>query len=198
MNYVITGIGKSQHAIFDELTLRQLTVKQVNYFEFAAKSEDLVFVIYDGLQIKECMRFLTKHTINAIPIFVDIDRIMIPGYFKQQEEVERVCGQCALARMQEYYFSAKMHEVIMSQENEFSDIFFLPEEISLFCDHLKAYINDSDIHHYIANFSFEYYSMIFKEISGYTNCPHCDHHDSSLADMRNSLEGGKTHVTTIN
>ena len=33
--------------------------------------------------------------------------------------------------------------------------------------------------------------MIFKEISGYTNCPNCDNYDVNIEEMRTSLEGGK-------
>jgi len=196
MNYIVTGIGKSQNAIFKELLNRQFTVKQVNYSEFSVKDEDLVFVIYDGPKLNKCREFLNSHAANVIPIFVDIDRIMIPGLFKNDEESKRICVECALSRMQEYYFPAKMHELIISLEDEFSDLYFLPEEISIFCDYLITYINDSNFNNQIANFSFDYYKMIFKEISGYTNCPNCDKYDVNIEEMRTSLEGGKRYVST--
>lgn len=195
MNYIITGIGKSQNAIFIELLSRQLPVKQVNYSKIETNDEDLVLVIYDGPQINKCREFINSHAVNVIPIFVDIDRIMIPGFFNQKEP-KRICGECALVRMKEYYFPTKMHEVIISQENEFPDIYFISEEISLFCDHLITYINDASICDNIANFSFDYYNMIFKEISGYTNCPNCDFNDVNIEEMRSSLEGGKRYVST--
>ena len=49
---------------------------------------------------------------------------MIPGLFKNGEESKRICIDCALSRMQEYYFPAKMHELIISLEDEFSDLYF--------------------------------------------------------------------------
>ncbi|MFK5707175.1 MULTISPECIES: hypothetical protein [Lysinibacillus] len=195
MNYIVTGIGKSQDAIFKELLNRKFAVKKIDYSEVTDNSEDLFFVIYDGPKLNICKEFLNSHAINAIPIFVDIDRIMIPGLFKNGEESKRICIDCALSRMQEYYFPAKMHELIISLEDEFSDLYFLPEEISIFCNYLITYIN-SNLNNQIANFSFDYYKMIFKEISGYTNCPNCDNYDVNIEEMRTSLEGGKRYVST--
>lgn len=198
MNYIISGIGISQHTIFEELKRTKLNVKQVEYSQFTAQNDDLALIIYDGIQINQCTEFLSKHSIDVIPIFVDIDRIMIPGYFKRQEEENIVCWECALARMKEYFFHSKMYEVLISNDNVFPKIYFLPEEIAIFCEQLKAFIENPSFHHSIANFSFDYLSMVFREISGYTNCPNCDRHDSGLEELIHFMEGRRKYVTSFN
>lgn len=41
MNYIVTGIGKSQDAIFKELLNRKFAVKKIDYSEVTDNSEDL-------------------------------------------------------------------------------------------------------------------------------------------------------------
>lgn len=43
MNYIVTGIGKSQDAIFKELLNRKFAVKKIDYSEVTDNSEDLFF-----------------------------------------------------------------------------------------------------------------------------------------------------------
>ncbi|MFL0584950.1 hypothetical protein ACH0B6_20565 [Solibacillus silvestris] len=197
MEIAITGIGNMKDLIFEELSTRRLPIKAREY-QSLNEFDGLTLLVYDGLQINEALKYVQKNKLNVIPVFVELDRVLIAGKFNSEGDEGVICPQCGISRLKEYFAPAKMHQTVMEQSHCFERNYFLKEEMMALCDQIINYIENDSLNKNIGSFSLDYYTTIFKEISGYTNCDICDNRDSKIEELIFAVKGANKNVIITN
>lgn len=196
MSIEITGIGNMKDLIFEELSLRGVPITARKY-QGSNDFKGVTLLVYDGLQIKESLEYLKNKKLNVISIFIELDRVLFVGNLNMEKNEVAICAECGISRIKEYFASAKMHQTIIKEQYCFEKTFFLQEEVKILCDQIMSYIEDQSLHGSIGTFSFDFYTTIYREISGYTNCVICDHRESKLEELILAIKGAREDVITI-
>jgi len=193
----ITGLGNMKDLIFEELSTRGLPIIATDY-DSANNQDGITLLVYDGLQIKEAMNYVKDKNLKVVVIFIELDRALFVGNLKMDKNEGTICAECGISRIKEYFAPTKMHQTIMEREYTFAKTFLLPEEVQILCDQIVGYLENPSLHESVGTFSLDFYTTIYREISGYTNCHVCDYRENKLEELIFAVKGGKENVIIVN
>ncbi|AAP11990.1 MULTISPECIES: hypothetical protein [Bacillus] len=188
MNYFLSGIGTAKSSLHQQFRKKNFQVRPVNYFEISdLPKESILFLVYDGLYIEEFLSSVKAVNCNVIPIFFDVDTVIIPGVHKPEYQKGEICIECSIARLKEYYFNSTMYEKLFMKKDYSLVENVLEVEFSIFAQSFISAFKETGFVGQNSIYSFDYYTFKNKQILGYTKCKKCDFHDYSSDEMINQL-----------
>jgi hypothetical protein len=184
MKIGITGIGSSKNSIYSAVKKMGYEAELVSYPVEHQLNNELLLMVYDGLYIEEFNERSKDIQGNIIPIFVDVDKIIVLGQKKKTYEEDEVCLSCVLERYKSS-FTSNMHKSLFAMKSFAVVDYVLPEEFDIFIYQLMEKIKRNEVVGNILNYFYKYSALFSRKVPGYTRCQDCDQNDYNNQELDN-------------